>query len=135
MFQLELTTWFPGYQHSLAEIRTLLRQLSAEQHLPNEARDDLVLAGSEAAAFLMEGSRVRELQLRWNNWGNGASVELEVDGILPREEPREFPYAHFPLINVLVQEAGVTETVSGRPRTTVRLVKRWAGSLNTPQVA
>jgi hypothetical protein len=122
---VELTTWFPGYPQSLSQIRRLLRQLSAEERLPAEARDDLVLAGSEAAGYLVGRTGVRELKLRWNSWGDGASVELEVDGIFPSSGRAQQPYEAFPIINSVTNQATVVENLVGRPRTTVKLVKYW----------
>lgn len=122
---MELTTWFPGYPQSLSQIRRLLRQLSAEEALPAEVRDDIVLASSEAAGYLVGRTGVRELKLRWNSWTDGASVELEVDGIFPNSGHGEQPHEAFPIINAVMNQATVVENLVGRPRTTVKLVKYW----------
>ncbi|MEX2551438.1 MAG: hypothetical protein WD627_00335 [Actinomycetota bacterium] len=122
---MELTTWFPGYPQSLSQIRRLLRQLSSESSLPEDATEDLVLACSEAAGYLVGRTGVRELKLRWNSWYDGASVELEVDGIFPDSGNGHQPYGAFPIINAVVNQATVVENVIGRPRTTFKLVKYW----------
>jgi hypothetical protein len=136
---MELTTWFPGYPQSLSQIRRLLRQLAAEQSLPAEARDDIVLASSEAAGYLVGRTGVRELKLRWNSWEDGASVELEVDGIFPNLGHEQKPHEAFPIINAVMNQATVVENLVGRPRTTVKLVKYWVKqppmSLGSPWVA
>ena len=120
---MELTTWFPGYPQSLSQIRRLLRQLAVEGSLPADATEDLVLAGSEAAGYLVSRTGVRELKLKWTSLHDGAAVELEVDGIFPNSSFGRQPYETLPLINSVVNEASLLENVAGRPRTTFRLVK------------
>jgi hypothetical protein len=135
---MELTTWFPGYPRSLSQIRRLLRQLSVERRLPADATEDLVLAGSEAAGFLVSRTGVRELKLKWTSLHDGAAVELEVDGIIPSSGLGQQPYEALPLINAVVNEASMVENVGGRPRTTFKLVKRLPGAANmvgAPRVA
>jgi hypothetical protein len=121
---MELTTWFPGYPQSLSQIRRLIRQLAVERRLPLDATEDLVLAGSEAAGYLVSRTGVRELKLKWTSLHDGAAVELEVDGIFPNSGLGQEPYETLPLINAVVNEASMVENVAGRPRTTIRLVKR-----------
>jgi hypothetical protein len=121
---MELTTWFPGYPQSLSQIRRLIRQLAVERRLPSDATEDLVLAGSEAAGYLVSRTGVRELKLKWTSLHDGAAVELEVDGIFPSSGLGHEPYETLPLINAVVNEASMAESVVGRPRTTFRLVKR-----------
>jgi hypothetical protein len=127
---MELTTWFPGYPQSLSQIRRLLRQLSVERRLPADATEDLVLAGSEAAGFLVSRTGVRELKLKWTSLHDGAAVELEVDGIFPSSGLGQRPYEALPLINAVVNEASMVENVVGRPRTTFKLVKRLPRAAN-----
>jgi hypothetical protein len=135
---MELTTWFPGYPQSLSQIRRLIRQLAVERRLPVEATEDLVLAGSEAAGYLVSRTGVRELKLKWTSLHDGAAVELEVDGIIPSSGIGREPYETLPLINAVVNEASMAESFAGRPRTTFRLVKRLpiaSGVAGTARVA
>jgi hypothetical protein len=121
---MELTTWFPGYPQSLSQIRRLIRQLAVERRLPVDATEDLVLAGSEAAGYLVSRTGVRELKLKWTSLHDGAAVELEVDGIFPSPSFGHEPHETLPLISAVVNEASMVENAAGRPRTTFRLVKR-----------
>ena len=135
---MELTTWFPGYPQSLSQIRRLIRQLAVERRLPSDATEDLVLAGSEVAGYLVSRTGVRELKLKWTSLHDGAEVELEVDGVFPNSGLGQEPYESLPLINAVVNEASMAESVVGRPRTTFRLVKRLpraTGVFSTARVA
>ncbi len=135
VMDVELTTWFPGYPQSLSQIRRLLRQLAVERHLPDDAAEDLVLAGSEAAGYLVSRTGVRELKLKWTSLHDGAAVELEVDGTLPASTPGQQPHEPLPLINAVVSEASMVENAGGRPRTTFRLVKRLPGAAGMARAA
>jgi len=121
---MELTTWFPGYPQSVSQIRRLLRQLASQRSFPADVADDLVLAGSEAAGYLVSHTSSRELKLKWISLHDGAEVQLEVDGIFPRSSSAPQSPDAFRLIDAVTNEARVVETLSGRPRTTFKLVRR-----------
>lgn len=124
---MELTTWFPGYPQNVSQIRRLLRQLATQSSFPPDVTDDLVLAGSEAAGYLVSRSGVRELKLKWTGLKDGAEVELEVDGLFPKPRVSQ-PLDTFRLLDAVTNEVKVVESVTGRPRTTLRLVKRVHGA-------
>jgi anti-sigma regulatory factor (Ser/Thr protein kinase) len=116
---------FPAQLSALAPIRELIRRLAARDGVDPTARDDMVLAVSEAAtnAILHSGSDV--LQVRWSARRGCVRVRVRDGGVFRRDvaAPGDSGGRGIPAMMAMMDEVAIREGTPRHPGTVVSLVR------------
>lgn len=115
---------FPSEPAALPQIRRRTEEIAERVGLSPNARDDLLLAVSEAATNAVRHSRSPRLEVEWKRARDRVIVSIRDEGTFQQPSDADEPGWGLHLIGATADDVVLRPGTIERPGTEVRLVKR-----------